>query len=169
MRLLLFPFAALEEAVVRRYSFQAASEGGEVSLHVVGDAAKPPGSTLCGSVFQLTILLQQQLEPSSDSGSHQQPAQLSLTAAGGGRATPAATQQQQQLPALADEVVCCLQQLLGMVRVLAPPVRLLMRLNGVLLQASTACCSPLFAAWSKHHRHQRCCLPAEPACCRPAS
>jgi hypothetical protein len=46
----------------------------------------------------------------------------------------------EQLPASAEEVVGCLQQLLGMLQALAPPVQLLMRLNGVLLQVRLSFC-----------------------------
>lgn len=134
--------------MVRRYRFQAAAGGaGSVSVQPAGATAKPPGSTLRGSVLELAVVLQ---------------------AAGGGAASAASglhqQQQQQQLPASAEEVVGCLQQLLGMVRVLAPPLTLLMRLKGVLLQASWPGACPALLSWQQQVSRLAC-NPKGPAQC----
>lgn len=121
------PPAGVEELVVRRYSLQAAG-GGTVTVAAAGAEGKPPGSGLCGSVFDATIQLQPPHEAAAagwgSDGQLYLPEPLSSAAA-----VPPAC-----LPASAEEVAGSLQQLAGMLRVLAPPVCLLMRLNGVLLQ-----------------------------------
>ncbi|PSC76824.1 hypothetical protein C2E20_0918 [Micractinium conductrix] len=114
---LLVQTAAHEEAVVRRYSVRTAP-GGAVDVLDCGATPKPPGAALRGSVFEAAVRLAE--------------------GAGDGRAPGAAptfARDAHLLPCSAEEAVGCLQQLLGMLRVLAPPVRVLMRLNGVLLQA----------------------------------
>lgn len=103
-----------------------------------GPAAKPAGSTLRGSVFEATLRLQQQAQPEaggSSGGEARAYVQRLLAEAGGGGSGGSGEGAAAVLPATAEEVVACLQQLLGMLRVLAPPVRLLMRLAGVELQA----------------------------------
>lgn len=103
---------------MRRYSVRTAP-GGAVDVLDCGATPKPPGAALRGSVFEAAVRLAE--------------------GAGDGRAPGAAptfARDAHLLPRSAEEAVGCLQQLLGMLRVLAPPVRVLMRLNGVLLQAS---------------------------------
>lgn len=123
----------LEEVVVRRYSLQAA-HGGSLAVVPAGAEGKPPGSGLGGTVIEATI----QLRPS--------PHEAAAADWGGGLhphmhagVSPAL------LPASAEEVAGSLQQLLGMLRVLAPPVQLLMRLDGVMLQVGAQLC-----CWNCH-------------------
>lgn len=119
------PAAGSDEAVVRRYCLRASSTAGHPPLLMPAEAAaKPPGSTLQGSVFEATVWLQ----PPAEAG-----------ASGPGDGPLAGQPPAAHRPASAQAVVGCLQQLLGMLRVLAPPVRLLMRLDGVLLQVGAAC------------------------------
>lgn len=117
---------------MRRYSLRA--PGGAQPLAVVPTeaAAKPPGSGLRGTVVEATVLLQQPPQQHPDAAGPMSRAEGSMRQPLGdvGAAQPIAA----HLPASAEEVVGCLQQLLGMLRVLAPPVRLVMRLDGVLLQ-----------------------------------
>lgn len=115
--------------VVRRYSLQAA-HGGTLAVVPAGADGKPPGSGLCGSVIEATILL------------HPGPHDAAAAAdwGGGGQQQLLAAVPPACLPASAEEVAGSLQQLLGMLRVLAPPVQLLMRLNGVLLQVGAEAC-----------------------------
>ncbi|KAL4425289.1 hypothetical protein ABPG75_009305 [Micractinium tetrahymenae] len=118
-----------EEVVVRRYTLKPTGPGqgdqSQLSIADAGAAPKPPGSTLRGSVFEATLLLQQPAAPvggnaargSSDARMYVQ--QLLSDVDGGAAPTQAAAHQ--QLLACADQAVTCLQQLLGMLRVLAPP------------------------------------------------
>lgn len=89
-----------------------AEAGGELlGVREAGAEGKPPGSALQGTAFEAAVLLQAA------------PGELrSIT--------------HHQLPPSAEAVMGCLQQLMGMLRALAPPVQLVMRLDGVLLQAS---------------------------------
>ena len=109
--------------MVRRYSLQAA-HGGALAVLPTGADGKPPGSSLCGSAIEATILLQPGPHDAAAAGDWGGGGQQQLLAA-----VPPAC-----LPASAEQVAGSLQQLLGMLRVLAPPVQLLMRLKGVLLQ-----------------------------------
>lgn len=138
---------AREEVVVRRYLLKAdspSSQGSprQLAFTDAGAAPKPPGASLCGSVFEATLRLRQQVavdgaaHPDGGSNARVFVQQLLSEAAAG--AQPGETAADPQLVASADQAVACLQQLLGMMRVLAPPVRLLMRLTDVALQASRA-------------------------------
>lgn len=111
----------LEEVVVRRYSLQA-SPGGALSVAPASAEGKPPGSSLRGSVIEASILLQ--------------PGPLDAAAgwSDGRQLHTASDVPPARLPASAEDIASSLQQLLGMLRALAPPVQVLMRLDGVLLQ-----------------------------------
>jgi hypothetical protein len=113
------------------------------AMQPAGESAKPPGSTLCGSMLELGLALEQPIDS---------PGQfLGASEARGGR----------RLPATAEEVVGWMEQLLGMLRVLAPPVRLLLRLSGVLLQASESGwpCMNVGPAWQVAECSQACLRP----------
>jgi hypothetical protein len=141
--------AELDEVVVRRYACQAAAGGQQLAVAEQAPRPKPPSCTLRGSMFEMTVQLwhQQGQQPKAVSDSisdsisdPQRYVQQLLAGSGpgaGGAAGGAAAQAMASthLPASAEEVVACLQQLLEMMQVLAPPVRLLMRLQDVLMQA----------------------------------
>ena len=146
--------AGVEEVVVRRYSLRATG-GGPVSVAAAGAQGKPPGSGLSGSVFEATILLQLPRE-AAEAGWSGDGQQYMPGPRGGAAAVPPA-----HLPASAEEVAGSLQQLVGMLRVLAPPVCLLMRLNGVLLQVGAGLRAgrmvPPAHRWAcSGDRHSRC-------------
>lgn len=108
---------------MRRYSLQA-SHGGVLSVAAACAEGKPPGSSLRGSVIEASILLQ--------------PGPLDAAAAAGwsdsGQPHVPSNVPHAWLPASAEDIASSLQQLLGMLRVLASPVQVVMRLDGVLLQ-----------------------------------
>ncbi len=138
---------------MRRYSLglgclprQGSHGAGQLALVDAGAAPKSPGSSLNGSVFEATLRLQEQgaevasapADGSSSSSSSARAYVQQLLCTGAGEAGSGATAADQRLLASADQAMACLQQLLGMLCVLAPPVRLLMRLTDVALQASRA-------------------------------
>lgn len=143
---------------MRRYCLRASAAAGQPLVVMPAEAApKPPGSTLQGSVFEATLQLQPPTEPGADGASAGLlPGQ-----------SPAA-----ERPASAEAVVGCLQQLLGMLRVLAPPTRLLMRLDGVLLQVGAGMLWVLTARHAAGARHvcaaPRCLLQMLPTASCPA-
>lgn len=109
---------------MRRYCLLPQAE--QLLIQPAGDQGKPPGSGLRGTAAELTLRLQPPQAAADGGGgadAQQYVQQLLL-----GGAAPAG------LLASAEAAVGCLQQLMGMLRALAPPVRLEMRLNGVLLQ-----------------------------------
>ncbi|KAL4435652.1 hypothetical protein ABPG77_002615 [Micractinium sp. CCAP 211/92] len=147
---LLVQTTGLEEMVVRWCSLvlgclpsQGSHWAGQLAFLDAGAAPKPPGSSLNGSVFEATLRLQEQgaevasapADGSSSSSSSARAYAKQLLCTGAGEAGSGATAADQRLLASADQAVACLQQLLGMLRVLAPPVHLLMRLTDVALQA----------------------------------
>lgn len=132
----------LDEVVVRRYTLKPESPSRQdsqqqLSFSDAGAAPKPPGAGLSGSVFEATLQLQQAVGGSggSSSISAQSYVQQVLTEVAAG-ARPGDPAPHTQLLASPDQAVACLQQVLGMLRTLAPPVRLLMRLTDVAMQAS---------------------------------
>ena len=134
--------AGLDEVVVRRYAFQAAAAGGQ-QLAVAEQAPrpKPPSCALRGSMLEMTVQLQHQpVKPEAapdniSAAQHYVQQQLAGSGPGTtGGAGGAAVQASTHLPASAEAVVASLQQLLDMMQALAPPVQLLMRLHGVLMQ-----------------------------------
>ena len=122
------------EVVVRRFSIVAS--GGTPTLLPGTADAKLPGSQLCGSAIATWVLVREPAGagPLGDGGDDSNEAYLRrlLASSGGAGGSDGAAAGGHGLPS-AQEVVECLEQLLGMLRVLAPPLRLLMRLNGVQL------------------------------------
>eukprot|EP00887_Chlorella_sp_A99_P003552 scaffold7.g3552.t1 len=110
-----------EETIIRCFVVHCPGEGLKAGPVFTGAEAKPPGSRLTGSQCSLTLLLGGEREAAATAGG-------AVGEDGAGGADSAA------LLRSADEVVACLEQLLGMLRVLGPPLKLMMRLRSVSLQ-----------------------------------
>ena len=117
--------------MVRRYCLLPQAE--QLLIQPAGDQGKPPGSGLRGTAAELTLRLQPP-PAAADGGGGGADAQQHVQQLLLGGAAPAG------LLASAEAAVGCLQQLMGMLRALAPPVRLERRLNGVLLQVCGSLC-----------------------------
>ncbi len=104
--------------MLRRYQITAGRAGDSDAVEVTAAWAKPPGNTLRGSALELVLVLEQLPGGPERAG-------VAGRALGG-----------QPAPSTAEEVVGWMEELLSMLRALSPPVRLLLRLKSVLLQAS---------------------------------